>query len=305
MIYLLYGPDTYRSIKKTNEIIEEYRKKAGSDFNLHRFDAEGNDLSSFRKIIDTNSLFAARKLIMAQNILAAIDDFESTKSILKSLQGLADIILILLERELDKETKERIQEVDKFIDKSQEFLFLGREALSKWTSEEAKKRGVKLYPAGLTSLASFGSNLWALSNELDKMALLQQSSISHQEPLNNERERTVFELGDTFFSKKKKGLKILLHLLYQGHDDFNVFSYLSNHARTLFTVKSHIDEGMAVPAKYGIHPYVIKKAASMVKSISTVQLQTTLRRFFEEDHKIKIGIKKPREALEHMLIDGG
>lgn len=303
MIYLLYGPDTYRSLKKTNEIIQEYQKKAGGGFNLHRFDGEDEDLSLLRKIIESNSLFAARKLIVAQNILSYCEDFESIKLILKPLRGLAETILILLERESDEKTKKRIQEIDKLFDKSQEFLYLGREALSRWVSDEAKKRGVKLYPAGLASLSSFGSNLWALSNELDKMALLQQSATSHQSSFNNVQERTVFELGDTFFSQKKEGLRTLLNLLHQGHDDFNLFSYLSNHARTLFIVKSHIDGGKIVSTKYGIHPYVVKKAASIVKPLPTVKLRIILRRFFDEDYKIKIGIKKPQEALEHILMD--
>ncbi len=115
-------------------------------------------------------------------------------------------------------------------------------------------------------------------------------------------EESIFQLGDAFFSNKRGALRSLLRLLDQGHDDFNLFSYLSNHARTLTTVKHYEDKRRPVSEKHGIHPFVIKKAVALVRDLNSGQLQVALQSFFEEDLKVKTGSVKPKDSLFSLLL---
>jgi DNA polymerase III delta subunit len=115
-------------------------------------------------------------------------------------------------------------------------------------------------------------------------------------------EPSVFRLGDTFFSSRREGLRSLLDLLDRGHDDFNLFSYLSNYARTLLSVKSFTESRRAVPASYDLHPYVVKKASLIVSRLSENSLRGQFKNFFEEDRKIKTGQTRPKESLIRILL---
>ena len=299
MIYLLYGPDTFRSRRKLNEIISEYRKKAGSDFGFHRLDAEENNSSFLKTAIGSSSLFSSKKLIVVENCFVDAVNFEFIFKTAKGIKDSAETIVILWDRELDSEKEKRLKEIKPFIGKIQEFPALSKESVSRFIQEEAKKRGVKLFPLHLALLASFGPDLWVISNELDKMALAQPDDVKE----NPQDERTIFDLGDTFFTNRQKGLFNLLKLLRAGHDDFNLFSYLANHNRTLLVIKNYLDKKKAVPANAGIHPYVVKKAISQVRDISFDRLHSTFRGFFEEDIKIKTGLSKPADSLTRMLME--
>lgn len=114
-------------------------------------------------------------------------------------------------------------------------------------------------------------------------------------------DKAIFRLGDTFFTSPRAGLRTLLGMLHEGRDDFNIFSYLANHARTLVTAKHYSESGKDVSPSHGIHPYVIKKAAVLVRNMSAEKLKINLLGFFAEDHKIKVGASKPKDSLLSLI----
>lgn len=238
---MLYGSDIQKSREKLNEIIEEYRKRAGSGVNIHHFDAEEDALEKVKAAADTGSLFAPKKLIVIKYLSLSSWDREALFNILKKAKDDPETIMILWDREL---SAKELAELKSYCNKTQEFKMIKREVA----------------------------------------------------------EPSVFRLGDTFFSSRREGLRSLLELLDRGHDDFNLFSYLANHARTLFAVKSFSSKRLAVPASYGIHPYVVKKASSIAARLPEEHLSSHFKRFFEEDRKIKIGQSRPKDSLIHILI---
>lgn len=241
MIYLLYGSDTQKSREKLNEIIEEYRKRVGSGFNVYHFDAEEDAFEKVKEAADTPSLFTPKKLVVIKYFSLSRWDRAALHDILKKIKNDPEIIMIFWDREL---SAKELTELKPYCSKAQEFKLIKREV----------------------------------------------------------PESSVFRLGDTFFSSRREGLRSLLELLDQGHDDFNLFSYLANHARKLMVIKSFADTGRAIPASYGIHPYVAKKASQLVRSMPEENLRRGLSRFFEEDLKIKIGQSRPKESLIQMLF---
>lgn len=293
MIYLLYGSDTFRSRKKLHEIIEEYRKKAGTALNLYRFDAEDDDIHTVKRMFETTSLFGGKRLMVIENAIVT-GKFKNL-----NIQKFEDIVTVFWEGKLDGK---QLVETRPYINTVQEFKNLNHEQTRRWIYEEAKQRGLKLYPAHFIRLETLGSDLWSLSGELDKIAISYDGNESKDTKFKSLKNPTIFDLGDTFFTSRREALRLLLTLLNQGQDDFNIFSYLANHCRTLLIVKVYTKLQQSVPAHHGLHPFVIKKAAQTVRGLSLENLQRVLKYFFEEDLKIKIGLSKPKEALLRILL---
>ena len=298
MIYILYGPDTYRSRKKLNEIIFEYREKTGSVFDLHRIDADENDLSGLKTLVGMQSLFSSKKLVIVENALATTDKFEILKNILPPLKNLSDTVVVLWDRGLDDKAKKRLEEILSLASKVQEFKNLTGEILRRWIEAEASRRGIRLYPVHWAHFDILGGDLWAISNELDKIGLLEDGGTTT--PLFSER--TVFQLSDTFFTHPKDALRHLLALLHHGHDEFQLFSYLASHNRKLLLIKHHLDQKRAIPKDLGIHPYVVQKTSPILRQVPSGHLEEFLQRFFSEDVKIKTGLARPVESLFRLLI---
>lgn len=298
MLLILYGSDTYRSRQKLREIIGEYRQKAGENFNLEKLDAEENNLAGLKNIVQGGSLFSSKKLVIVEEAFSFEKSFSYLLEAVRGLGVIKDVFLILWDRNLSAESLGRLEQIRPLADRIQEFKSLTGRNLQNWLGEEAKKRGLKLYPAQFTQLAYLGSDLWGLINEFDKMALTGATDFKKQDS----QQYSIFQLGDTFFVSSKTALGVLLDLLHRGYDDFGLFSYLANHGRTLLTVKTYLEKRMSVPADDHLHPYVIKKASALARGIAQGKLRILPQKFFEEDFKIKIGLSNPKESLIRILF---
>ncbi|MBI2122456.1 MAG: hypothetical protein HYT98_05070 [Candidatus Sungbacteria bacterium] len=301
MIIVLYGPDTYRSRKKLNEIIAEYRGKTGNDFNLHRLDAKDDKMENIKLVCESGSLFESKKLVVIEYAVSAAESFQHVKSAVEAVKHASDMILILWDGALDNDARGRLKEIQATDAKSQEFRTLASREFRKWMEEEARMRGVTLIQEDFLRFAQYGADLWRIANELDKMALRNGRGTLADQP-SSAGPLTIFDLGDYFFTSRTKAVAALFNLYDRGEDEFNTFSYLSNQARNVLLVKACEEQRKSPPKSIAPHPYVVEKASGIARTISIPGLQNGLRRFFEEDFKIKIGLSRPKESLVHMLF---
>lgn len=300
MLYLLHGEDTFRSRKKLNEIVEQYRAKIGSDLNVHRVDAQEEDVATaLGGVLEAGSLFVKKKLAVVEYAISASKDMKLVRMLLEPVSVDQDTIVVLWERKLEKDAVKHLKEIEDILTNQQEFVRLEWLAIRKWVEQEARQRGAHLFPAHWTRLAAKGGDLWAISNELDKYSVSPSGDL--QAILSEER--TLFQLGDTFFTNIREGLYNLLSLMSQGEDMFGVFSYLGNHARNLLAIRAAVDEKKSVPKELGIHPFVVKKGTALVRNLDVHRLCSLVRQFFEADWKIKTGQIRPDEALVEILLD--
>lgn len=298
MMYVLYGPDTFRSRKKMQEIIQEYRNTTGATSDFWHMDAEEQDLAQLKNFLETQSLFQKKKLAVVENLFSSDIDLDSLENVFARARGNKDIHLVVWDRELNEKKKAALEETKHGFDKVQEFRQLSWSQLKSWITNEARVRGISLSSAHANYLLSLGADLALVSNELEKIAL-----VNSEQKITMSENPTIFHLGDTFFASERIALHHLFNLLDQGQDDFTLFAYLANHARTLFAVKFHQEKQKPIPSTLGINPYVARKAEAAVRSSTPAGLFSYLNRFFEEDYKIKIGLSKPRDSLLHMLLD--
>lgn len=297
MIYALYGSDTYRSRKKLNEIIEAYRQKAGADIDFHRFDAHMHDVAGLKGIMETTSLFTSKKLVVVEYALS--DGMEPMLRFAKNWRDAKDQHLMLHHEALDAGAKKHLKSWTPFVTKSQEFDEMKGAQWETWIRKEAVARGVSLLPDDVRRIAATASNSWFAVQEIEKIAVGGHASSEYAFAKNP----TVFDLGDAFFTDKKRALGILHRMLANGEDEFGLFSYLAGRSRTLVAIKQCTVEKRQVPSWLGIHPFVAKKTADIVRALTPAQCASFVSRFFEEDFRIKVGLSQPRDSLMGMLME--
>ena len=296
MIYALYGSDTYRSRKKLNEIIEAYRRKAGVDIDFHRFDAGEQDCAHVKGTMETSSLFTRKKLVVVE--CAFSGGMDPMLVYAKQWRDAKDQHLILCHGALDANAKKYMKSWQPFLTQSQEFEEMKGVAKETWICQEAARRGVSFSPIDARRIAAMTSDSWSAVQEIEKNAVGGSTDNA-----DNVAALTVFDLGDAFFIDKKRALHILHRLLKRGEDDFGLFSYLINRSRALVAIKQCIEQKKQVPTWLGIHPFVAKKTAALVSSLTLAQCATFMIRFFEEDSRIKIGLSQPKDSLVRMLTE--
>lgn len=298
MIHLLYGADTYRSRKKLHELTDEYRRTHGMDAASYSINADEEDLGVLRAAVETSSLFSTRKIIQVEQAFSGVWNSAAYCAILERAHKDDALALLLWHGDVNALAKKQLEEIKKLAHKVQEFSPLTGNALAGWIGEEAKKRGIKLFPAHSAFLSSLGSDLWAIANTLDQWVVSGGEAGAHA----LFEGYTIFQLGDAFFTSSRGALTALLHLTRQGQDAFGLFMYLANHTRKLLAMKTFLDRGQPVSASLGIHPFVVKKATQMLQSVPRERLECAVSQFFEEDWKIKTGLSSPEDALVRMVF---
>lgn len=297
MIYLLYGPDTYRSRQKVKEIVLGYQEKNHEKSEVYRFDCEEDSSARIQTITRGTSLFSSKRLVILSYALTGKGDFEEVVSVVKSLKDSKDIFLVLWDREVEKTNAAKLTKIRPYIDKEQEFSLLEGGVLERWVSDEAKKRSLVLTREKRDEVLSYGGDLWKTINELDKIAAGGGDTPNKKSGPAS----TIFSLGDSFFSSPRNALFHVLNLRRNGEDGIGIFAYLTNHARTLFTVKAFNEKRMPVPSAFRIHPFVAKKASDSIRGVALQQFPKLLFRFWDEDRKIKTGESSPEDSLVRML----
>lgn len=296
MMYLLYGEDTFRSRRKLKEIEEEYRRKHDVNNSLHWCDAQTHTPHECMGILDAGSLFSQKKLVIVEEASAYWDEQEVKKAAEKGSVS-PDTIAVFWERAGGKNTQKLLRNMQTLAQKSHEFILLSGASLQKWIREEAAARGVALDARAVAYLESFGGgNLWTIVQEIEK------KTVGYEGATTMAQEHKIFELGDLFFVDPQRALEKLLELQRDGMSEFDLFSYLANHCRTLLLIKEYAEKRQPVPPEFGVHPFVLKKAGALARQLCVQDLRRRLYTFFEEDWKIKTGLKKPAESLVSILF---
>lgn len=172
MILFLYGKDSYRSKQKLDAIKSKYIDASLGDTNLSIADfADKNlDFTQITRMILAFPFLAKNRLVILKNLLS-----EGNKKLQEQFLGLLEkvpssTVLIIYE----SETPDRRTSLFKKLNKpkqSQEFKPLEPSQLKKWIADEVEKQGGKIESQAIEKLIEYvGSDLWRMSNEIQKVA---------------------------------------------------------------------------------------------------------------------------------------
>lgn len=316
MFILLYGPDTFRSRRKLNELIERYKTIHKSGLNLVRWLSVEFDFDFFKQTIESVSMFQEKKLIVLENVFdqacpnnRSYSDGYRVLEYLKTRKEGEEIIIFFEEGNLDKKILKEFGEKPNL---SQEFQFLTGVKLCNWARREIKECGGRIEEIALRRLIDFvGNNLWLLDNEINKLLAYADSKIIKSGDVDllvkNRIETKIFRTIDAIAQQNKNlAGRLIQEHLYQGENELYLLTMIIYQFRNLIQVKDLTLKNAPFPdliKKTGIHPFVLRKSFEQAKSFSQEELKRIYQDLLETDQSIKTGRIEPRTALEMLVME--
>ncbi|MBU3922925.1 DNA polymerase III subunit delta [Patescibacteria group bacterium] len=289
MITFLYGPDIYRSRQELRRLIQE--KKSNSDYlDFIRIDINDKGIDFFEEIsksINSISMFDNNKLIVIENIFSF--DKEAQEEFIEKLKDF-DKDLIVWDEKPDLRTK-----LFKFLEpNSKKFDLLKGSELRNWIKDYSKD----IESSAIDLLIEYvGSDLWRMSNEIDKL-LNYTKKIEKKDVellVKPEFDLNIFNMVDALGDKdKKKAISLFKKHLNKGEDPFYLLSMFIYQFRNLIKVRSG--------GKLDLHPFVIKKTQHQARNFDVDELKKIYHSLLIIDFDSKIGKTDIKTALELFVV---
>jgi len=336
MLIFLYGPDDFRAKEKIKELRERFFREVDAD-NVSWAEVDGADLTleKLHQAAAASSLFARRRLLLVSGIFANKDKvfLAELKNYLANAAGVNDNIIIFYEPIvfLDKNNEPRLANADngKPLNKTQaELLFwlkdtpyaqyfkiLNNQEIASWIKERLATVGLTMgYRAAQILVARLGSDLWLLSNELNKLISYQAAHYGQlteiqaktvEEMVQNMAEEKIFALTDALSNKNRAlAVKLLEEQLRQGVNEIYLLTMLTRQIKILLSVRSGLDNGLdarAIGQSLKLHPYVLQKSLTQARNFTTAALKIALNALLKLDYNYKTG-KLPAPLMMSLLL---
>ena len=310
MIIFLYGPDSYRSRQKLNEIVSHYKETKKSGLNLVYFDASQKSFPDFYDNFKVSSMFAEKKLIILKNVFSNKGFQEEFLSEVKNIESFKDVVVVYEDSSADERTK--LFKSLKKESKSQEFNFLEGQKLKEWAQKEFENYKVKANGDAQNLLISYvGNDLWRLSAEIKKLSNFKQSMVVKKEDvelLTKPRiELDIFKTIDALASKnKRQALELIKKHIDGGDSPLYLLSMIAYQFRNLLVVKELASKGLmyaSIVKRSGLHPFVVKKNYFASSQFSFDELKHIYKKVFQIDSDIKVGKIEPETAVDLLVSE--
>jgi len=322
MVYFFYGEDDFRLKQKINSVVAGYQAKHKSGFNFGYFDlTQEGEWKKLKNFFDSYSMFAEKKLAVVKDLFDVRKDIKEkfleylkASGILKTTESFL-VVGQKLERSAERKSKDYVLEDNKDLFKkliskavnAEEFNFLSGVKLEVWIKKQVQERGGQIEAVAVKKLAAFaGSDLWRVSNEIDKLISYKNSKLilaaDIDELVGAKIENDIFKTVDALANRNKQMALSLLHRhLAEGESEIYLLSMLIYQFRNLLLVKSEIERGaqfQSLTKTIKLHPYVLRKSFEQSKRFTLLALKRIYERLLELDIAIKTGRIEALVALD-------
>ena len=304
MLYFLYGPDSYRSRKKLEEMVGRYKALRNGGLNFDMIDAAKTDFAEFSSLLNSNSMFAEKKLVVVKNLFGSKQFQELFLGAMKSFTAMADIVVVYESDAVDERTK-----IFKELRKTatcQECKALDAKQVRQWAQEEFGRLGQKINLDALDLLVrSTGSDLWRLAGEIQKLnAFRRRETIKKDDVtllVKPKIETDIFKTIDALAAKDRRtAVELMQKHLETGESPLYLMSMIAYQFRNLLVIKELAQQGLmydSIVRKSGLHPFVVRKNYAVCRQFAFEDLQRIYRSIFDLDSQIKSGLIDQETAL--------
>lgn len=310
MIYFLYGPDSFRSREKLQEIIAKF----GAGFEVEKVIANELELGEITSRFGANTLFAAKKFLVVEGVCGK--SFKAKEEFLKFIQNLnfpAGELLVFLDEETDKRTA-LFKYLEKNADEAYEFEILKGSEMESWLTKKVGELNLKISRGNIQKLASMVlEDTWLASGELKKLAAFGQGKEISAEDIDalvmGKVSDRIFELTDAISQKDKKTALALLKNQLSGDDDeIRLLNMIVRQFRIMIQIKSLTAAGgevdkYALGRSLGIHHYAVQKTLPLVKKYSLEELKKIYHQLLKIDVKMKTSPVSKSALLDKFVME--
>jgi DNA polymerase-3 subunit delta len=328
VIHLLYGKDDYQ-VRKALAAIREDLAAEDDMLATNTTVLEGRGLSPDELLSHAMAMpfLSANRLVIVEGLLRALgevrggrrkkkgdgeDPLESWRQAAARLSDPATMppttTLVLVEGELGKTNA--AFPIFAPIAYTTEYGPLPPGELSSWLKSTAKAKKLKLTEGAVQSLANLiGGDLWALDNELDKIAAYAGGETADEkmvgELVSAARETKVWELSDAVVAgNERKALTSLGRLLIAGEAPQLLLFMIARQYRQLLVLKDLRERRVAreeMQRVSGVPGFKLNEAGALAGRYEWSVLKQAYVRILEADLSVKRGLQDDESALQLLV----
>lgn len=321
MILLLIGQDSYRSRQRLHALREGFKKKYDpSGLNVLHLDGTKLTTETFRQSVGQTGFLATKRFVSVDNLISRNKSKKVHEEILGYLDGeWSDENIVVFLEETEGETPRRKKTTRGMgqpllarlmKEKVEEFPLLTGESLNKWVTTTVRQRGGTISTPAVLELSSLvGSDLWTMSQEINKLISYKEGkSITPDDVrlmVKAAFDGNIFHLTDALAAKDaRRSYRLLYDQLESGSHALYLLTMLTRQFRILLQTRELIDHEpnyYTVATRLGIHPFVAQKAIRDARKFSLQELKDTYRQLMEVDIKIKSTAESPRLMFDLLI----
>lgn len=326
MFYILYGQDDFSLRQKVQEI-----KQGLGDpeiLSLNTTLLEGQDLTPnlLMKATDSAPFLALNRLVIVEGLLTRYEPPRNKpqrrEMPKEELQPWADCIgripattvLVLIDGEIKPANplKKVLSPMAKVV---MTFPLQRGEKLQSWVSQQVAKEGGRISSEAVKALAEMvGSDLWAMSGEIEKLLLYASGRQIEVEDVNKlvsfVPEANIFSLVDALLRRQVRAAHRWLHLLLQqGSQPPYILTMIAREIRFLLLAKALSAEKVPpkeIQERLGItKEFALRRTLELARAYPWARLEEMYRQLLDVDISIKTGKSQPLMALELLVVELG
>jgi len=321
MIFFLYGEDSFRISQKIAEIKNKFLVSDMSGSGLSVFDySEKGNRHKLLDVLNMPNLLAPKRLVIAKNLIEAGEENEKENILdylekhTKQIQEDKDLVIMFQENGQPKKNGRLYKFLIK-IAKSQNIEKLSGMKLSQWIVQKIEECNYSggIGKEALEKLIAFvGNDAGMLDMEIQKLAnfadgrMIQAGDVEALVKANVDT--NIFNTIDAIANNnKKEALRLLQEHLAQGEVPFQIWAMFIDQFRNLMKVADLKDQYFGneyeIAKAAGLHPYVVKKSLSQIRSFSYPKLKNIYQRLADLDMQIKTGKIDIKLAMDKFIVE--
>lgn len=305
-LYLLFGTESFLIHETIQLLIKHVLNEEERDFNLSTYDLEETPIEVALEDAETLPFLGDKRLIILQNPVFLTSERTKEKvdhNINKLEQFLANpapysIVVIAAPYEKLDERKKITKELKRNAE-TLEAKKLNEQDLRNWIKERVLGNGSQMDEKAIEKMIAIaGTNLFVLTNEIDKMSLYagneKKIDLQMVEMLVSKTlEQNIFELVEKVVHRKtEEALRIYYDLLKQNEEPLKILALLAGQFRLIYQVKELARKGYGQQQIAGTikqHPYRVKLAAGQANLFTENELKELMLLFADADYQMKTG----------------
>lgn len=328
MIHLLHGKDGYRvrhALAAIRDALAEHDDMLASNTTV----LEGRGLTPGELLAHVTAVpfLASHRLVIVEGLLGALGEVRGGRGRKKkdgedplaawreAAARLADpaavpptTTLVLLEGELARSNA--AFPIFAPIARTAEYAPLVGRDLEAWITSAAKAKKLRLSEGAVRMLADLAAgDLWALDNELDKIAAYTAGEAADEATVSSlvsaARETKVWEVADAVVAgNERKALTSMRRLLRDGEAPPLLLFMIARQYRQLLLVKDLRDRRAGREETLrasGVPPFKLNEVSALAGRYPWPALRAAHRKLLEADLSVKRGLQDDESALQLLV----
>jgi DNA polymerase-3 subunit delta len=327
VLHIYYGPDTYSRAEAIAELKARLNADGMLPANTLEFDGKALPFEELLATCDTVPFLAEHRLVLVIDLLQQPRQQRGRTARRGPPEGragstidrLVDYLprmpettqLLLLEGEaINRDALAQLQPLGEV----RHFPLKDERQLQEWIAARARRGALKLEPGAVQSLARsvHGADLWALSNEIDKLALWAgEQTVSGADVrrlVAAAQESNIFAMVDAIIAGRLGSALAQLSLLQRdGAPAPYLLTMIARQYRQLIVVEDLTSAGEStatIAREAGIRSEnVVQRLAQQARRLGADRLRSAFERILQADIAIKRGEMAEGLAVELLVTD--